>query len=278
MLGNSPQLKHHLGALKKPLTPTLLAALLAAMPACSWLPGLDDPQFAAHPYYTLFEVEGRTGMTSPLIDLNDLGLGDHESDFGGGVTYGDGFSGLKFDALVMDQKPKKTETLPANYGTLTGGDSVRSEFKMQSYRLSYTALVYEYENEEDEWWVKVGIGPMISYQEIKFRIDSTTTTNSERLKLKGGIPFLAPTIAAGRGPLSVTATYGYNHDVALGSDFEGTFQDIEVRANYYFEDQDITFFAGWRRLDLPGSTTEDGLRTHADFKISGVFLGLELTF
>jgi len=278
MVGNSVQLKHHLGALKKLLTLALPAALLAAMPACSWLPGFDDPQLALHPYYTQFEVEGRTSMGSPLIDLNDLGLGDHESDFGSGVTYGDGFSGLRFDVLLMDQKPKQTETLPANYGTLMGGDSVRSEFKMQAFRLSYTALVYEYEHEEDEWWVKVGVGPMLSYQEIKFRVDSTTSTSFERFKLQGGIPFPAATLAAGRGPLSVTAIYAYNDDVAFGADFEGTFQDIEIRANYYFEDQDITVFAGWRRLDLPGSKAEDGFRVDADFKISGAFLGLELVF
>jgi hypothetical protein len=268
------QLKHHLGALKK--LPTLI--LIGLLPACSWLPGFDDPQFAAHPYYTQLEVEGRAGMGGPLIPLSDFGLRDHDSDYGGAVTYGDGFSGLKFDALLMDQSPKKTEILPANYGTLMGNDSVRSEFKMQAYHLSYNALVYDYVNEDEEWWVKAGIGAMISYQEIKFRVKSATTLDSERFTLRGGIPFPMATLAAGRGPLSVTATYGYNDDAAFGSDFSGSFQDVEVRAAYYFEDQDITLFAGWRRLDLPGSKTDDGFRVDADFKISGVFLGLELTF
>jgi len=248
------------------------------LPACSWLPGFDDPHYALHPYYTQFEVEGRTGMQSPLIRLNDLGLGDHYSDLGGSLTYGDNFSGLRFDVLVMDQAPKKTMTLPDSYGTLTGGDSVRSKFEMQAYRLSYNAQIYAYENEKEQWWVKAGIGPMISYQEIKFRVASTTTSNSESFKLQGGIPFPAATLAAGRGPLSITATYAYNHDVAFGADFEGSFQDAEVRANYFFEDQDITLFAGWRRLDLPGSKTEDGFPVDADFQIGGLFLGLELTF
>lgn len=268
------QLKHHLGALKKLST----LFLVGLVPACSWLPGFADPQFAVRPYYTQFEVEGRTGMTAPLIRLTDLGMGDHDSDFGGAVTYGDGFSGLTLDVLSMDQKPKQTETLPANYGSLTGGDSVRSEFEMQSYRLSYVAKVYDYVNEQDEWWVKAGIGAMISYDDIKFRVNSTTTSSFERLELEGAIPFPLVCLAAGRGPVSVTATYGYNDDVAFGSDFDGSFQDLEVRANYYFEDQDITLFAGWRRMDLPGTTTEDGIRTHADFKVSGLFLGLQLTF
>jgi hypothetical protein len=279
MLGNSVQLKHHLGALNKKLsTLTLPVTLLVAMPSCSWLPGFDDPRFTVHPYYTQYEVEGRVGSPSPLIPLTDLGLGDDESDYGGGMAYGDGFSGLRFDAIVMDQEPKKTRTLPANFGTVMGGDSVRSEFKMQAYRLSYTALVYDYKNQEDEWWVKAGIGPMVTYQQIRFRVDSTTSSNSQRIKLEGGIPFPAATLAAGRGPLSVTATYAYIENVAFGSDFDGSFQDIDVRVNYYFEDPDVTLFAGWRRMDLPGSKFENGVDTEADFRIKGLFLGLELTF
>lgn len=278
MLGNCLQLKHHLGALKKPSTLALPAALLMVMPACSWLPGFDDPRYAVLPYYTQLQVEGRTGKPSPLIRLDDLGLEDYESDYGVIATYGDGFSGLKLDVLLLDQKPKKTETLPADYGSLLATDSVRSHFEMETYRLSYNALVYDHESEEGEWWVKAGIGAMISYQEIEFRVNSTTGTNSERFTLQGGIPFPMATLATGRGPLSVTASYGYNDDVAFGSDYEGSFQDLEVRANYYFEDQDITLFAGWRRLDLPGSKFDDGLRVNADFRISGVFLGLQLVF
>lgn len=257
---------------------TLPATLLVAMPSCSSLPGFEDPQFAVHPVFTLYKVEGRVGTPSPLIQVSDLGLGDPESDFGTGATYGDGFSGLKFDALIMDQKPRKTELIPGNYGPILASEGVRSEFRMHAYRLSYTALLYEYENEEDEWWVKAGITPMLSYQQIKFRVDSTTTPSSYRFNLEGGIPFLGATVAAGRGPLTVTAFYGYNDDAAFNTDYDGTFHDVDIRANYYFEDQDITLFAGWRRLDLSGSKTTNGYSVESDFTISGVFLGLELTF
>ncbi|MHC4516012.1 MAG: hypothetical protein ACYTGW_08270 [Planctomycetota bacterium] len=288
MLGNSARLKHHLGALKKLLTLSLLAALT---PACTWLPdfetGFDDPTFAVHPRYTQYEVEGKTRMqfesggtifNGDVIDLTDMGLGDHESDFGGGVSYGDGFSGLRFDALLMDQKPKNTEILPANYGELLAADSVRSEFEMQEYRFSYTAQVYEFEHEEDEWWVKVGIGPMLTYVQTKLKVQSTTTTRAESLELQGGIPFPAVTVRGGLGPFSATAMYAYNDDVAFGSDLEGSFQDVEVRAEYYLEDQDLTIFAGWRRLDVSGSKYDEGLQGDADYKISGVFLGLRWQF
>ena len=271
----------------KLLTLTLPVGLLVAMPACSWLPGFDDPEFGLHPYYTQYEVEGRTSMqfrvgsivvNGSTIQLTDMGMGDHESDFGGGITYGDGFSGLRFDVLIMDQKPKNTELLPARYGDLLANDPVRSHFKMQEYRLAYTAQVYEFQHEEDEWWVKLGVGPILSYQQIKFRVDSTTDTRKESFTFEGGIPFPAVTVAAGLGPVSVTAIYAYNHDVATGGDLEGTFQDVQVRADYYLEDQDLTIFAGWRRLDIGGAQSDNGLEVEAEYKISGAFLGLEWRF
>ena len=266
----------------------MLGALLWATSACAGLPGFDDPEFGAHPYYTLYEVEGRTNMQyqvgssifdSSSIQLTDIGMGDHQSDFGGGVTYGDGFSGLALDTLLMEQKPKNTEILPANYGVIPAGEPVRTEFKMTEVRMSYTAQVYEFQHEEDEWWVKLGVGPMLSYERIKLRVGSTSDTAiAESFTLDGGIPFPVVTVAAGRGPVSVTTTFAYNHDIAIGSDLEGTFQDIQVRASYYMEDQDLTIFAGWRRLDVGGSETVGGLKAEADYKISGGFLGLEWRF
>ncbi len=125
--------------------------------------------------------------------------------------------------------------------------------------------------------MKLGVGPILSYQQIKFRVDSTTDARKESFTLEGGIPFPAVTVAAGLGPVSVTAIYAYNYDVATG-DLEGTFQNVQVRADYYLENQDLTIFAGWRRLDIGGAKSDNGLKVEADYKISGAFLGLEWRF
>ena len=165
MLGNCRRLTHHLGELKKPLTKKLfelvaLTPLFVGLFACeSSKTGLEDPQFGAHPMYTLYEVDGSTRMQSPgpffnggNIDMADFGFDDQESGYGGGLSYGDGFAGLRFDYSHIDQSPKGTNTLSANYGLIPEGAIVRSNFEMDEYRLRYTFQVYEHRDEEEDWW------------------------------------------------------------------------------------------------------------------------------
>jgi hypothetical protein len=264
----------------------LPAALLAA---CSSLPGLDDPSARISPLLTFGKVGGEVGMQSatgsggsvvdnPQMPVEEFGLDDSDSGYGLGLAFGDGFSGLEASYQELDNETTVNGTLSQDFGALRAGDTVNTESTFYELRASYVGEVLGFEPFTN-WRFRAGLGAQLAHKELEFRVREVTGLRQQNLELRDhGVGYLGARVGLGWRQFLLHADWWISPDWNLGGEFDGTLQDVEVRASWTFEDHDATLFAGWRGSWLPAEDDVGGLRFDADFEISQLFVGGSFKF
>ena len=152
--------RYHLGV-KAPAIGVLLC-----LTGCSAIPGLDEPRVILTPQLALLEIDGEgsqqsfvgpTPTNNPEVDLQEVGLGERDDEFGAMVHIGDGFSGFDVAGTLFDQKSSATGTLSQNFGNLVAGDVINTTIDGFEVKARYIAGLVDWETEE-ELRFKLGVG------------------------------------------------------------------------------------------------------------------------
>lgn len=269
---------------------TLLLAGLLSLPACTWIPGFEDPELSVSPYVAFYDLHGETSMQSfnpgPVnngsMDLRAFGFSGTETGLGAKAELGDGFSGLLFDYYRLDEIDRDKGTLEFDWGELDAGDMVTASAVMDEFRLSYIArfLGHEFQLRERPLDVGLGVGATIAHRRFEF----DAVQDPDRLRRQkveatdDGVVY-----AVGRARISwegatLGADYGYSDGWEMGGDFEGEMQDLEIYLRYELENPRVILFGGWRRSELPISGVQDGLDYDMDLVLAGFQLGIGFEF
>ncbi|MHC5062905.1 MAG: hypothetical protein ACYTG5_02890 [Planctomycetota bacterium] len=251
---------------------------------------MDTPELHFSPQVLLYTLEGDAEMQSAFgnlttdMDTRNFGADDRDSDYGGVISYGDGFSGFEVAYFNYDMDSKDRGVLISDFGTVPGASVVNSTFKMNEYRLGYTAQIFEQSitirEDQDDLMARVGIGAAMVHRDGRFKVEQVISpVISERIHFKdSGAPYFSARGEVEWLNASLRVDYAINPDISFGGDFEDTMQDLEFTLEYSFPDQGVSIFAGWRRSELPAEGREDGLRYETDFRLEGYVLGLSATF
>lgn len=257
--------------------------------ACASWPGMENPTLALAPKIALLRMTGATRMqspggsgptTNPPSGVEQLGAGKRDEELGVALTYGDGFSGFEADYMLLDMQTSTLGVTAAPWGSIPGGVAVDTKILMDELRLRYIAQLFEWTDEDDEYWFKAGAGIQLAHHEMNFTVRQDGTSNSQKIEIKDDLsPYLALRLAGGRGAATVTLDLNGNDGWEFGTgDLDGQFYDVSVQANYYFEAQDLTVFGGYRRFDIPASGSQGPFRFDTDFTLDGLFFGLRFVF
>lgn len=266
---------------------TTLLLLGLSLAACSALPGLDYPSLTAQPQYHLLKLQGRSRMQSApgggglvnnaAMPLTEFGMRKRDDDYGGILGYGDGFSGFEFGYLNVDMDNTDRGVTSADWGAIAAGSTVTSKFSMEEYRLRYIAQVFEYET-DDDLMIRLGLGASIAHRDARLTVRDQTTLVSQEAKFRDdGVPYGQARLRGEYRNATLTFDYGYA-GFEFGGDYEAPLQDYAITGTYTLEDQDITFLAGFRWLELPTSGTSGGFLYDSDLRLEGFMLGVEVRF
>ena len=230
----------------------------------------------------LYRMTGKTRMQpgAQPSTMGQLAAGKRDEDPAARISYGDGFSGFDLDYLLLDMKTPTVGQTQDVWGSIPAGVDVLTEVKLEEIRLRYIAGLYDYQDEDEEKWFKAGLGVQLGHKELSLDVRQDGTSNSQKIKPTDDVtPYIAFRLAGGRGPIGVTADFAYNDDWAIGTgDLEGRMFDLEIRASYYIEAQDLTLFGGYRRFDIPASGNEGPNRYDIDVTVDGYFFGFQFVF
>ncbi len=257
------------------------------------MPGMDSPQLHFAPQVLLYSLEGDAKMESAIsnpvvsMDTRDFGADDRDSDYGGVITYGDGFSGFEAAYFNYDMDSSDTGLLVSDFGDVPGGSEVNSSFKMNEYRFGYTGQVLEHSftirEDQDDLVARLGLGAAMVHRDGRFKVERVllqgNSGDSERIHFKDdGAPYLSTRGEVEWLGATLRVDYSINPDINFGGDFDGTMQDLEFTLEYSFPDQGVSLFAGWRRTEIPAEGRENGLKYDTDFRLEGYTLGLSASF
>lgn len=260
--------------------------------ACTSVPGLTDPEVTLSPRYYLYKPKGSARTQSSdngriaenaKQDLETLGMSRRDDDYGGVIAIGNGFEGIEIDYQKVDLDDTTTGVLSSDYGSLSTGMEVSSEFIMDEMRLSYVAGFMDREIDlDDDNWVRVrlGAGGTLVHREGRFKVfEANSGPGSQSFKFSdGGVAYLSLRARADWREFSAQLEWDYSPDLAFGGDFDGNVSDLEFLLRYAFEAQDIDLLAGYRWSELQMTGKASGLRYDAEFDLAGFVLGLEFRF
>ena len=262
-------------------------ALLLLLGGCTAIPGLNKPKVSLVPQYSVLKVSGDTSMQSPAPSgptnnpeqsLDNFGMGSFDGDIGGMVRLGDGFSGIEFGYLRLDNTDTRSGTLTSNWGNLLAGDTVNSKLEGDEFRLRYLGQVIDYEN-ESTFLAGLGFGGMLAHRNFTFRTTAQNVARSQDVTMRdSGVFYIAGRARLGYYGFALTGDYAISPGLNFGGDFDDTLQDAELTLSYTFTDQNVTLAAGYRWEDLPAQGNEGGLDWQMDLRIEGFVLGIEVTF
>jgi predicted porin len=161
---------------------------------------------------------------------------------------------------------------------LDAGDFVRTQVRMDEWRLRYIARVFEHET-DNELRARFGLGATLAHRDLDFDAVEVSSARRQALHIKDdGVVYAAARAEVGYGALALRGDYGFSRNWTFGGDWHGDFHDLELTANYAFADQDVTVFAGYRRSELPARGQQSGQDFDADFVLDGFFVGARLGF
>jgi len=271
---------------------TLIFAI-AGLPGCESMPGLETPELSFSPQLILYELKGDAKMQSALgnqvasIHSRDFGADDRDSSYGGILGYGDGFSGFEATYYRYDLDGSGTGTLGSDFGNVPAGSTVKAEFKMNEYRLGYTAEIFRHSfairEDQEDMLLRLGLGAALTHRDGDFRVsrNSPQGNSGDQQKFNfddDGLPYGTVRARADYLGLGLQLDYAINPDLTFGSDFDGAMQDLGVTLIYNFVDQGVELTAGWRRSEIPTQGGENGLAFDTDFRLEGFILGLTASF
>jgi len=269
----------------------LVAVLTASLLSSCTATLLFEPQVLVSPYLALYQLRGTVGVQSdpgggsPLQDnaaqpLRTFGQEHHREDVGVRVDVGDGFAGLRVDYYRLDMGTSHTGVLPVNWGALQSGDVVRMKAEMDELRIGYLEPLWTttVDWREQPLTFEVGAGGVLAHRGMHLRAQTDDGVRRQTLQIDGDLLYAAARARVGWRNMAFDVDYAICPDVALGGDFGGVMQDIELRASYTLPMRDVTFFAGYRYSDLEADGHAGSLGYDADLRIDGFQLGITVSF
>lgn len=249
------------------------------------MPGLEDPDIAVEPFLTLYEFRGNTSMDSaggPNVsqDLRTFGHDERDEGFGGRLVVGDGFSGIELMFMQVDNLTTTRGTIEADYGVLSVGDVVTTEVNLLELQGGYTGEIvdFEFDFRDEPVQVRWGLGGKIVHRQLEF-VARDINGPIQRNQLDDNLtPYATTRLRFDYLDFGLQADYGINPDLDFGQELEGTLSDIEVRIDYTFDLQGVTVFGAYRRAELVGADSANGLEFEHDLALEGFTLGARVAF
>ena len=267
-----------------------VASCLAA--ACSITTA--EPQLLVQPYLAVYQLRGDIAMQSNLVaiggfafaqdnpanDLRTFGQDHYREDFGIRADFGDGFGGLRVDYYKLDQKSAGNGSLANDFGALPATDIVTMDVEMDELRIGYLEPLFHVKSKlrDKPLDVQFALGAVLAHREMDLRARSLVSAREQKTEIEGDVGYAAARFRIGWHDFAIDADYAISPDLALGGDFEGTLQDLELRASYTVPYREITFFGGWRYSTLPAEGHARFFRYDADLVLDGFQLGVMVTF
>ncbi len=261
--------------------------LCLATTACESMPGLgEDARVGLEGQYHMRKLTGASQMQyvnngikngSP-VTVEEFGFSDREDDYGGQLSYGDGFSGIEVRFLQLDMQTSTRGMSTSAWGALPDGAVTNASFFMDEWKINYFGQLYEYEF-ENEAKFRFALGGTLAHRDAMFRVDEVDVANGQDLNMKDqGVPYIGARIRGEFRGVSLQAQYDWNGRITFGGDFQGDLTDAEIRLAYAIEDQDLSLFVAHTWSDLPASGNEQGLRYDAEFSLDGFIVGARFEF
>lgn len=266
-----------------------LVGALCLLPACTSTV-MAEPRLLVSPYLAVYQLRGEVGVQSEptpgtLQDnapqtMRTFGQDHHREDTGVRVDFGDDFGGVRFDYLRLDQNTAAEGVLEADFGTLRQGDVVRMDVAMDEFRVGYLEPIL---NLKATWRdhpldVRFALGALVAHRQMDMRASTTDGQRRQNVEIQGDVVYPAVRARIGWRDATLDVEYAISPELALGGDFEGTLQDLEVRTSYTLPMRDVTLFAAYRYSELPAEGDEGGFAWDADLKLDGFQFGFVLTF
>lgn len=249
-----------------------------------------EPRLLVSPYLAIQQLRGEVSLQSEptpgtLQDngeqtLRTFGQDHYREDIGVRVDFGDGFAGFRVDYLQLAQNTNDSGVLEADWGTLLAGDVVRMDVDMDELRIGYLETLFHGKTtwRDRPLALQFAAGAVVAHRELDLSGETLDRSRQQRVEVEGDVAYAAARLRLGWRDIALDVDYAISPELALGGDFEGTLQDIEVRASYTLPMRDLTFFGGWRYSTLPGEGNTGRLAYDADLVLDGFQLGVVLTF
>jgi hypothetical protein len=246
-----------------------------------------EPMFLVSPYMAVYRMRGDVEVQSgsppannPPQDMNQFGQGDHSEDFGIRADIGDGFGGARFDYYRLEKGTSESGTLTSDWGDLQAGDFVTMDIDMEEFRLGYLEPLARIEATWRDHPVtfRVAAGAVLAHRDIKLRARTTDFSRNQNVEIEGDVVCPAARVRIGWREVAFDVDYAISPDLALGGDFEGVQQDLEVRISYTLQYRDVTFFGGYRYSEFPAEGTTGAYRYDSDLRLDGFNVGVTVTF
>lgn len=265
-----------------------LAVAVCVVAGCTTT--MAEPRLLVSPYVAVYRLRGDIAMQSEptpgavqdnaAVDLREFGQQHYREDFGVRADFGDGFGGLRVDYYKLDQNTNDRGALANDFGALPATDVVRMNVEMDELRIGYLEPLWRWKTDwrERPFQLQFAAGAVFAHREMDLRAASLVSAREQKTEIEGDVVCPAARLRLGWRDFAIDADYAISPGFSLGGDFEGTLQDIEVRASYTVAMRDVTFFGGWRYSTLPAEGRAGNLAYDADLVLDGFQLGVTVTF
>lgn len=268
-----------------------IAVLASTIPFAACTTTMAEPRILVSPYLAVYQLRGSVGMQSqpvpgqPLQDnppqsMDTFGQDQYREDVGVRADIGDGFGGLRIDYYRLDMNSADPGTLEADYGQLQQGELVRMKATMDELRVGYLEPVVDVRTtwREQPLALKFAAGAVIAYRDMTLSARTDDGQRGQNVEIEGEVVYPAARFRAAWRDFAFDVEYAISPELALGGDFDGVMQDLEVRGSYTLAARDVTFFAGYRYSDLPAEGDANGFRYEADLIVDGFQFGVTVSF
>lgn len=252
---------------------------------------LYEPRIQVSPYLATYRLRGDTSLSTdqgqglPTVphapeSLRAFGQQHHEEDVGVRADIGDGFGGLRLDYYRLDMNTSHYGTLDDGWGPFASGDRVRMRAAMDEFRLGWLQPLHEVKGSwrDRPLRLQLAAGGVLAHRTLEFRAQDLAGTATQGLDLGGDLAYVAARARLDWQQVALDLDYALCPDLALGGDFDGMQQDLELRLGYTVPMRDITVFAGWRYSDFEGDGRQGRSDWTADLILDGFQVGATVSF
>ena len=257
------------------------------LPLLIALPGLCTacflPKLQVAPYIATYEASGHIAAVadsgsisaSNEADLSDLGLDGVESSVGARLDFE--WLGAHASINTMDTSfggDGQVDTdITLEGQTISAGTDVRSDLDLTSFTGALTWDIIPTELLD----VELGVG--LTQLELDFQLDpdgaDSVGTDASRT-----IPLVVGRVGSSLAGLDFNGTLGVFKANVGG--FDGTISDLDLNASYGIIGGDNhlrgALMVGYRRFEIDSSYSDSDSDVEANFRISGPYFGVNLSF
>ncbi len=269
-----------------------LAALLTTslFSACTSMV-MAEPRILVSPYLAVYQLHGKVAMQSqptpggPLQDnaqqpMRTFGQEHHHEDVGVRADIGDGFAGFRVDYYKIDVGTSHNGFLTADWGNMQQGDLVSMQVDGDELRIGYLEPLLHVRStwRERPLSLQFAAGGVLAHRDINLHARADNSLSRQNVGIGGDVLYPAVRFQASWRDLAFDVDFALSPEIVLSGDFDGTQQDLEVRASYTLAMRDVTFFAGYRYSEFPAKGKAFGFAYDADLGLDGFQFGITVTF